>query len=518
MAELSPRDQVDLFIIGGGINGAGIARDAAGRGLHVALVEQDDLAGATSSASSKLVHGGLRYLEQYAFRLVREGLAEREVLMGIAPHLVRPLRFVMPHQERLRPAWMIRAGLFLYDRLGGRSRTLPGSRSVDFSRGHLGSGLKPTIRKGFAYSDCRVDDARLVIANARDAADRGALILTRTSCIAARREGAVWIVTTSDRLSGARRTFQAKILVNAAGPWAGQVAKEIAGVTPEHHLRLVKGSHVVVPRLYQGEHAYLLQNFDGRIVFVIPFEQRFSLIGTTDVPVEGAPRPVSISADEVSYLQRVIADYFERSFAEADIVWSYAGVRPLYDDGKNNPSAVTRDYVLEVDGRGGGAPLLSVFGGKITTYRRLAEHAMDKLQPWLPNLKPAWTAGKTLPGGAIGDGGIAGFITTLVSKHPNLPAALLRGLARRHGSALHAILGDARRPADLGIDFGGGLYEREVEHFVQNEWARTADDVIWRRSKAGLHLPPGGAVAVARWLARRGVGLDPVSPAGSETG
>jgi glycerol-3-phosphate dehydrogenase len=517
VAELSPSDQVDLFIIGGGINGAGIARDAAGRGLRVALAEQGDLAGATSSASSKLVHGGLRYLEQYAFRLVREALAEREVLLRIAPHLVRPLRFVMPHRPGLRPAWVIRAGLFLYDRLGGRSTTLPGSRSVTFSGDKRAYGLKPNFRKGFTYSDCRVDDSRLVVANARDAADHGAIILTRTSCIAAQREAGRWRVTTADRVTGARRVFRAGILVNAAGPWAGLVAKDIAGVTPRQHLRLIKGSHVVVPRLYEGEHATLLQSPDGRVVFVIPYEQGFSLIGTTDVALDGTPGPVDISADEVAYLQRVVAEYFERSFTTTDIVWSYAGIRPLYDDGKDDPSAVSRDYVLEVDREEGAAPLLSVFGGKITTYRRLAEHAMEHLQPFLPGLKPAWTAERTLPGGEIGPGGMAAFVASLGATYPNLPSALLDGLARRHGSAVATVLGDARKPADLGIDFGGGLYEREVAFFVRNEWARTAEDVIWRRSKAGLRLPAGGDGAVARWLDAHGVTSE-LAPTGTETG
>jgi glycerol-3-phosphate dehydrogenase len=516
VAEISPSDQVDLFIIGGGINGAGIARDAAGRGLRVALAEQGDLAGATSSASSKLVHGGLRYLEQYAFRLVREALAEREVLMRIAPHLVRPLRFVMPHRPGLRPAWMIRIGLFLYDHLGGRSTTLPGSEGISFAAAGMDHRLKPEFSRGFAYSDCRVDDARLVVANARDAAAHGAEILTRTACVAARREGDAWIVTTADQATGTRRSFRAGILVNAAGPWAGIVAQHVAGVAPRRHLRLIKGSHVVVPRLYQGEHAYILQNADGRIVFVIPFEHRFSLIGTTDVAVEGEPGPVDISADEVSYLQRVVATYFERPFETSDIVWSYAGIRPLYDDGKDNPSSVSRDYVLEVDGDRETAPLLSVFGGKITTYRRLAEHAMEQLKPWLAGLKPAWTGDRPLPGGKIGPGGMPAFISTIVSQYPNLPGDLLRGLARRHGSALHEVLGDARTVADLGIDFGGGLYERETAYFVRNEWARTVEDIIWRRSKAGLRLPPGGDAKLAHWLETGGVASGR-TPAGTET-
>ncbi len=524
MTELSPGssadaargDEVDLFIIGGGINGAGIARDAAGRGLTVALAERDDLAGGTSWASSKLVHGGLRYLEHYKFRLVREALAEREVLLRIAPHLVRPLRFVMPYQPALRPAWMIRLGLFLYDRLGGRS-SLPGSEGVDLAS-QWGAGLKSIFRRGFAYSDCRVDDSRLVILNARDAARNGARIMTRTACVAARRDGTRWQIATEDRRSGARHDFRARALVNAAGPWVGEVAESIAGVTSRDRLRLIKGSHVVVPRLYQGEQAYLLQSADGRIVFIIPFEERFSLIGTTEVAVDGVPGALDISPAETLYLRRVVASFLERSFDDADIVWSYAGVRALYNDGKKNPSAVTRDYVLELDGGKATPPLLSVFGGKITTYRRLAEHALDKLRPAFPGMKPAWTDGSTLPGGDLGSGGMLQFISRLVATRPHLPSELLRRLARRHGSEVEALLGNARETADLGQHFGGLLYEREVEHFVRNEWACSAEDIIWRRSKSGLHMPPEGIAALRDFLARRPGTLTPPPPANAETG
>jgi len=501
VAEPSPSRSLDLFIIGGGVNGVGIARDAVGRGLSVALVEKDDLASATSSASSKLVHGGLRYLEQYAFRLVREGLAEREVLMRIAPHLVHPLRFVMPHQTRLRPAWIIRTGLFLYDRLGGKSATLPGTRGLDLTRDPMGAGLRQEFRKGFAYSDCRVDDARLVVVNARDAADRGALILTRTRCTAARREGGLWHVTAQDTATGAERRFTARILVNAGGPWAGDVALRIAAVKPRQHLRLVKGSHVVVPPLYDGDHAFLLQNDDGRIVFVIPYEGRFSLVGTTDVALGALPDKAAISPEEVIYLQRAVAQYFQRSFAPADVLWSYAGIRPLYDDGAANPSAVTRDYVLELDAGAAEAPLLSVFGGKITTYRKLAEHALEKLAPFIPGLRPAWTAEGKLPGSDIGPAGPSEYAARLAAQHSALPATLIRDLVRRHGATAVEVLGDAKKPGDLGEDFGGGLCEREVRHFIRREWARTAEDILWRRSKVGLHLPPGSEAKLARFLA-----------------
>lgn len=523
MAELSsdpspaphPGDEVDLFIIGGGINGAGIARDACGRGLTVALAERDDLASGTSWTSSKLVHGGLRYLEHHEFRLVRESLAEREILLRIAPHLVRPLRFVMPYQPALRPAWMIRVGLFLYDHLGGRS-SLPGSEGVDLAT-QWGAGLKQIFRRGFAYSDCRVDDARLVVLNARDAARNGALILTRTACVEARREGTGWLVVTEDRSSGARRRFRARALVNAAGPWVGEVAETVTRVKPRDRLRLVKGSHVVVPRLYQGEQAYLLQSADGRIVFVIPFEERFSLIGTTEVALDGRPGPVAISPAEILYLRRIVASFLERGFEEADIAWSYAGIRPLYDDGRKDPSAVTRDYVLELDGGKATPPLLSVFGGKITTYRRLAEHALDKLRPSFPGMKPAWTANGTLPGGDVGPGGMLPFISRLVASRPQMPTELLRRLARRHGSEVEMLLGGARETTDLGRHFGGGLYEREVEYFVREEWARSVEDVIWRRSKSGLHMPPEGVAALADYLARQVATPAPSSPASAET-
>ena len=510
MAELSPAplqdDEVDLFIVGGGINGVGIARDAAGRGLSVVLVERDDLASGTSSASSKLIHGGLRYLEHYEFRLVREGLAEREVLLRIAPHLVRPLRFVMPHQPALRPAWMIRVGLFVYDHLGGKT-SLPGSERVDLAS-QLGTGLKRIFRRGFAYSDCRVDDSRLVVLNARDAARNGARILTRTACVEARRDGMRWRIATEDRSSGTRRWFLARALVNAAGPWVGEVAEGVAGLAPRDRVRLVKGSHVVVPRLYQGEQAYLLQNADGRIVFVIPFEERFSLVGTTEVAVSAAPGPIGISSEEILYLRRVVAGFLERGFENNDIVWSYAGIRALYDDGSRDLSAVTRDYVLELDGGKTVPPLLSVFGGKITTYRRLAEQALDRLRPDFPDMKPAWTAGGVLPGGDIGPGGMMALLSRLVATRPQLPAELLRRLARRHGGDVETLLGDARDLGDLGQDFGGGLYEREVAHFRRHEWARRVEDVIWRRSKAGLHMTPDGIAALTAYLARQGSAPD----------
>ncbi|WP_123692986.1 glycerol-3-phosphate dehydrogenase [Allostella humosa] len=495
----------DLAVIGGGINGAGIARDAAGRGLKVLLVEADDLARATSSASSKLIHGGLRYLEQYEFRLVREALAEREVLLAMAPHIIWPLAFTLPHAPSLRPAWMIRAGLFLYDHLGGRRR-LPGSRGVNLRRTPYGAGLRSDLTKGFVYSDCWVDDARLVVLNARDAADRGTDIRTRTECLSARRAGDHWELRLRDVRDGVETSAAARALVNAAGPWADRVAGGVMGGNRTPPLRHIKGSHIVVPRLHDGDHALILQNDDRRVVFVIPYEGRFSLIGTTDVAVTGEPGGVSASPAEVEYLCKAVSGYLARPVTPADVVWSYAGVRPLYDDGSANPSAVTRDYVLKLEGgkqEGGGGepPALHVFGGKITTYRKLAEHAMEKLATVIPGLKPAWTAGAPLPGGAMEGADFDRFCTGLGQRYPALDPAWLRRLARRHGTLAFDVLGDARVTADLGRHFGAGLYEREIDRLRRAEWAQTADDVLWRRTKEGLHLTPAERAAVAQHMA-----------------
>ena len=490
----------DLAVIGGGINGAGIARDAAGRGLKVLMVEADDLARATSSASSKLIHGGLRYLELYEFRLVREALAEREVLLAMAPHIIWPLAFTLPHAPSLRPAWMIRAGLFLYDHLGGR-RTLPGSKGVDLRRTGYGAGLRPDLAKGFVYSDCWVDDARLVVLNARDAADRGADIRTRTECVSARRTDGRWELRLRRRSDGTETTVAARALVNAAGPWADRVAAGVMGGNRTPPLRHIKGSHIVVPRVHDGDHALILQNDDRRVVFVIPYEQHFSLIGTTDVTVTEDPGRISASAEEVAYLCAAVSRYLARPVVPADVVWSYAGVRPLYDDGSVNPSAVTRDYVLKLEADGGEAPALHVFGGKITTYRKLAEHAMEKLGTVLPGLAPAWTAGAPLPGGAIGGAGFDAFCADLARRHPGLDPAWLRRLARRHGALCSDVLGDARVAADLGRHFGAGLYAREIDRLRRAEWAEAADDVLWRRTKEGLHLTPAGRDAVAEYMA-----------------
>jgi D-erythritol 1-phosphate dehydrogenase len=465
----------DLLVIGGGINGAGIARDAAGRGLSVTLVERADLASATSSASSKLIHGGLRYLEQYEFRLVAEALAERETLLRVAGHLTWPTRFIMPHVPQLRPRWMIRVGLFLYDHLSRRS-LLPGSHAVRLDAPPYGAGLKVGLRHGFIYSDCRVDDARLVLCNASDARARGARILVRTECLEARRAGGVWRAKLSN---GEQVTASA--VVNAAGPWVKDVLNGTLAQPSRDSVRLVKGSHILLPRLYEGEHAFILQNDDRRVVFMIPYEERFTLVGTTDVAEASAERP-GASEEEVDYLCRAVNRYVARQVRPADVLWRYAGVRPLYDDGSSDPSAITRDYTLRIDDQQGAAPVLSVFGGKITTYRRLAEHAMEKLAPYFPQLKAAWTAAAPLPGSAFEEREDAK--RQVVARYPALGAEILQAVFRRHGALARDVLGDGM----VGEHYGAGLTEREVRYFMENEWARSAEDVLWRRSKAGLHL------------------------------
>ncbi|HYC14045.1 MAG TPA: glycerol-3-phosphate dehydrogenase [Stellaceae bacterium] len=486
---------VDLLVVGGGINGAGIARDAAGRGLSVLLVEEADLAGATSSASSKLIHGGLRYLELGEFRLVREALAEREVTMAMAPHLVHPLLFVLPHDRSLRPKWMLRIGLFLYDHLGGRKR-LPASRRIDPRSDPMGAPLRKDVTAAFVYSDCQADDARLVIANARDAQRRGATILTRTELVSAARSGSAWRAELRLR-DGARAAVEARALVNAGGPWAMNVAQRAGGLHGNAALRLVKGSHFVVPRLYPGEHAYILQNDDRRIVFVLPFERDFTLIGTTEEPFTGDPRTVSCSDEEADYLCRAVGHWLTTPLSPKAILWRYAGVRPLYEDHAKNASAVTRDYVLLLEGEPGQAPLLSVLGGKITTFRRLAEHALERLAPFFPGLSPAWTRGSILPGGEAAE------IDAFLRAHPWLDRVAAERLLRRYGSEAATVIGDAKRPADLGEDFGAGLSAREVEWMRREEWAETADDILWRRSKLGLRLDPTQQGRLAAHLTRR---------------
>ena len=480
----------DLLIIGGGINGAGIARDAAGRGLSVCLVEQDDLAGHTSAASTKLIHGGLRYLEYYEFRLVREALAERERLLGIAPHIVWPMRFVLPLGAGMRPAWMIRAGLFLYDHIGGK-RSLPGSKSVRLDGHGCGAGLKQRNGRAFAYSDCWVEDSRLVVLNAVDAAERGASIRTRTRLVSARREDGAWRADLASPRG--ETTVQARMVVNAAGPWVGQVLAGALGQNAASRTRLVKGSHIVVKRLYEGEHAYLLQNPDKRVIFVIPYEGAFSLIGTTDLPWDRDAGQVTISAEETAYLCEAVTRWMQQPVSPADVVWSYSGVRPLHDDGAENASAVTRDYVLELDAPDGTAPALSIYGGKITTYRRLAEAALAKLGIG----GASWTGTAPLPGGDLPGADFPRFLADLRAAYPFLPDALATRLARAYGTRVSAFLGQAKGLADLGDDIGGGLTQAELGYLRAHEFAVEAEDVLWRRSKLGLHVPAGTAARLA---------------------
>ncbi|MFM9969183.1 MAG: glycerol-3-phosphate dehydrogenase [Burkholderiales bacterium] len=505
----------DLAIIGGGINGCGIARDAAGRGLSVLVAEAGDLAGATSSASTKLIHGGLRYLEYYEFRLVAEALAEREVLLRIAPHIIWPLEFVLPHESHLRPAWMIRMGLFFYDHLGRRAfglgantSSLPSSRSVRLTRDGYGKGLRTEYEKGFSYFDCWVDDARLVVVNARSAAARGARIATRTRVTSARREGDHWRVALESANGLLKEDVTARVLVNAAGPWVKSVLDGEIGVESPGRVRLVRGSHIVVRRVHDKRHAYILQNPDRRIVFMIPYEREFTLIGTTDVPAEDVPTHKTPSEAEIDYLCAAGSRYTQRPLTPRDVVWGYSGVRPLYDDGSDNPSAVTRDYHLLLDDNG--PPVLSVFGGKITTYRRLAEQVMQKLEPWFPNTH-AWTANEALPGGDFFGGEFSGASATntfdalfdgLCERYPELPSQWLARLARRHGTLAREVLGDAHTEAELGENFGGGLFEAEARWLIANEWAREADDILWRRTKCGLHMNAGERDSFTNWMQR----------------
>jgi glycerol-3-phosphate dehydrogenase len=491
----------DLAIIGGGVNGCGIARDAAGRGNSVFLCEMNDLASGTSSWSTKLVHGGLRYLEYYEFRLVREALIEREILWQIAPHIIRPLRFVLPHHAGLRPAWLLRLGLFLYDHIGGR-KLLPPTRSVDLARDEVGKPLIPgRYHKGFEYSDCFVDDARLVVLTARDAADRGADIRTRTRAVETHQAGGIWRITVEDMASGERSTIAARTLVNAAGPWVEQVLTLGAGVNTRAKVRLVQGSHIVVKKLYDHDRAYMFQNSDGRIVFVIPYQDDFTLIGTTDRDYDGDPAEVKASAEEIGYLCASVSEYLAKPVKPEDVVWTYAGVRPLYDDGASEAKAATREYAFELD-TPGGAPLLSVYGGKITTYRRLAEEALEKLSPYLTGAKAreGWTAKAALPGGDMDVSAVAALTAELLRDYPFLTPAHANRLAHAYGTRAAKTLGVAKSPADLGQHFGGTLTESEVRYLMAHEWARTAEDIVWRRSKLGLRMSAPEVTALGDWL------------------
>ncbi|MDP2374536.1 glycerol-3-phosphate dehydrogenase [Reyranella sp.] len=495
---------LDLFVVGGGINGAGIACDAVGRTLTVGLCEMNDFASATSSASSKLIHGGLRYLEHYEFRLVREALMEREVLLAKAPHLAFPLRFVLPHEPHLRPRWMLRLGLFLYDHLDWHM-TLPKSQAVDLPASKYGEGLKPSFKKGFVYSDAWVDDARLVISNLKSAREMGARIFSRHRCTSARRsdDGKLWHIELAGP-NGATVHLKARGLVNAAGPWVKHFLDEQTPIRTNKRVRLIKGSHIVVPRLYEGNHAFILQNSDNRIVFVIPYERDFSVIGTTDIPSEFGEKPVC-TPEEIAYLCEIAGHYMQKPVTPADVVWTYSGVRPLFDDGDDDPSAVTRDYHLEVDAPEGAAPLLSVFGGKITTYRRLAEHALADLSRYYPHMGNVWTATRPVFDGELADAptfeeAFDRFVDGAAQTRPGLPKELVRILARRHGAGLDELLEKVKTVADLGRHFGGHLYEVEVRYLIRDEWAVEPEDVLWRRTKEGLHMTAAERDAFARWM------------------
>ncbi|WP_077001414.1 glycerol-3-phosphate dehydrogenase [Variovorax sp. KK3] len=507
---------VDVLIVGGGINGCGIARDLAGRGFRVLLCEKDDLAAHTSSSSTKLIHGGLRYLEYYEFSLVRKALQEREVLLRSAPHIMWPLRFVMPHDPSMRPAWMVRIGLFLYDHLA-RREVLPGSRGVDLRAHPSGVPLKPQWKRGFVYSDGWVDDARLVALNALDARAKGAEVLTRTRCVSAQRGADGWTAVLEG--PAGQRTVRARAVVNAAGPWAEAFLRGVAHAAKgealaTRHLRLVKGSHIVVPRLFEHDYAYIFQNQDKRIIFAIPYQHDFTLIGTTDVELSGDdPGAARIADEEIDYLCTQASRYFEKPVRPADVVWTYSGVRPLLDDASGDPSAVTRDYMLESNTTS--APLLSVWGGKITTFRKLAEDAADEVGRMLGEARPAWTDGAFLPGGDLSewigaarrpDADFERFVEAVRARHPWLDGALARRLARAYGARISTLIGDAQSMADMGEAVAPGLYARELHYLRDEEWACAGDDVLWRRSKLGLHLTPQQREGVDAWMQQQALG------------
>jgi len=510
----------DLLIIGGGINGCGIARDAAGRGLSAVLCEKGDLAGATSSASTKLFHGGLRYLEYFEFRLVREALMERETLLRAMPHISWPMRFVLPYHKDMRfksdtptskllglvmpwmkgrrPAWLIRLGLFLYDHLGGR-KILPGTTTLSLAGTREGAALQDRFTRAYEYSDCWVEDSRLVVLNARDAQARGASILTRTEVVSARAEDGIWQVTV--KTEDETKTIAAKMLVNAAGPWVGDVIHAKLRLNSREAVRLVRGSHIVTRKLYDHDKCYFFQGTDGRIIFAIPYEQDFTLIGTTDAEHDDPARTPRCTDEERDYLCNFASQYFKRSIAAQDVVWSYSGVRPLYDDGASSATAATRDYTLKID-QSAGAPVLHIFGGKITTYRRLAEQALDKIGTILPLGKGAWTAGVALPGGDFAQDGVGVLVAGLQRDYPFLGDFWARRLVRAYGTDARAILGAARNAASLGKDFGATLTEAEVIWLMTREYAYNAQDVLWRRSKLGLRLDTTQAAALEEWMAR----------------
>jgi glycerol-3-phosphate dehydrogenase len=490
----------DLFVIGGGINGCGIARDAAGRGYSVFLAEMNDLASGTSSWSTKLIHGGLRYLEHYEFRLVRESLMEREILWASAPHIIWPLRFVLPHHKGLRPAWFLRLGLLIYDYIGGR-KLLPSTRTLDMNTDVSGVPLKPLFSKAFEYSDCWVNDARLVALNARDAADRGAVIRTRTKVVSAKREGGNWTIIVRDTFNGTEESVQARMLVNAGGPWVDEVISGAMGRNDVHNVRLVQGSHIVVKRMFEHDKCYIFQNGDGRIIFAIPYEQDFTLIGTTDRDYEGDPKDVKITEGEIDYLCAAASEYFKNEVRRRDIVWTYSGVRPLYDDGASKAQEATRDYVLKLDGGPGEPQVLNIFGGKITTYRRLAESALEKITEVLGVKGAKWTKTARLPGGDFPVTGFADEATSLCRDFTFLSSGAAARLVRLYGTRARKLLGAAKSSEALGEKFGPVITEAEVRYLMAHEWAVTAEDVLWRRTKAGLVTGKSDAEALDKFMA-----------------
>lgn len=489
---------LDLFVIGGGINGAGIARDAAGRGLSVALCEKDDLAQGTSSRSGKLVHGGLRYLEYYEFRLVREALIEREVLLNSASHIIWPMRFVLPHSKADRPAWLVRLGLFLYDHLGGRKR-LPGTRTLDLHRDPEGEAIKNEYSKGFEYSDCWVDDSRLVILNAMDAAEKGTQVLTRTRCVSAKRMQDHWQITTQNEMTGEQSQYQARVLINAAGPWVKNIIDDVAASQSRRNIKLVKGSHIIVPKFWEGRNAYLVQNHDKRVIFINPYEENKALIGTTDIPYEGKVEEVKADESEIEYLLAAVNKYFKEQLSRDDVLETFSGVRPLFDDGQGNPSAVTRDYTFDLD-ETQNVPLLNVFGGKLTTFRKLSEHAIQKVSKFFPDMGGDWTSKAVLPGGDIHKADFTSFLQTAKIQYPWMSRPLLTHYARHYGSRMNVIIGNCISENQLGLYFGANLYEAEVRYLVANEWALTPEDVLQRRTKEGLRMSMDEKQAFAHWF------------------
>ncbi len=475
---------VDIVVIGGGINGAGIARDAAGRGLSVMLCEQDDIAQHTSSSSTKLIHGGLRYLEHYDFKLVRHALQEREVLLRMAPHIIWPLRFVLPHHKSLRPRWLIRLGLFLYDHIGGR-KLLPGSHGIDLKRHSAGEALKTEYKHGFEYSDCWVQDSRLVVLNLIDAAERGCDVRVRTEVTDLTRCDGYWQVHLHDRTTDNRKTITAKTIVNASGPWVDRTLALDEAHDARYSTRLVKGSHIVVPKMFEHPYTYIFQHTDNRVLFAVPYENNYTLLGTTDKEIECDPAKVAIDADETAYICQAVSEYFQQEVNPQHVVWTYSGVRPLYDDASSNASKVTRDYKLDLDNRMQ-APVLSVYGGKITTYRKLADQAVDMLSDYLPIEKSDWTASTPLPGGDITNADFESFYNEKRQQYEWLNPDLCRDYCRNYGTRIDTILANCNGQSDLGKDFGGNLYQVEVDYLKQYEWANEADDILWRRTKKGL--------------------------------